>query len=119
MTLWIVMYSWRHSSLDDFRFVLARCKGLRHLSGDNFMLSSEVLRAIGCYLMTLQCKVGSGGLEEIVKYCLNLVDLDIWFEDKDSEDSLSAEGLIKSGIMKVSKIVINERVVQLGTDWEG
>jgi hypothetical protein len=98
---------------------LARCKGLRHLSGDNFMLSSEVLRAIGCNLLTLQCKLGSGGLVEIVTYCLSLVDLDIWFEDEDSEDSLCAEGLIKSAIMKFSKLVINERVVRLGTDWEG
>jgi hypothetical protein len=79
---------------------LARCKGLRHLRGFNIKLSNDVVRAIGGNLVTLQCKLKFDGLEEIVKYCLNLDNLDIEcgeVMELDDEMRSSAEVLIKIG----------------------
>jgi hypothetical protein len=40
---------------------LAKCKGLRHLRGYDIKLSSDVVRAIGGNLISLQCKLGTRG----------------------------------------------------------
>jgi hypothetical protein len=97
---------------------LARCKGLRHLSGDNVILSSDVMREIGGSLLSLQCKLGLDGLEELIKFCPNLEKLDISVknEEEDDEALLLAEGLIKSGLKKLWELVINDQKVRLGTD---
>jgi hypothetical protein len=87
--------------------------------GLNIMLSSDVVRAIGRNLVTLRCNLGLDGLEEIVEYCPNLENLDIWIEDKegnwvDDETRLSAAGLIKRGLIKLTKLEINYREMHLG-----
>jgi hypothetical protein len=102
---------------------LARCKGLRHLRGRNITPSSDVMRAIGGNLIISQCKLGLDGLEEIVEYCPNLENLDIWIEDKegnwvDDETLLSAEGLIKNRLKKLTKLEINCQMIRLGADLE-
>jgi hypothetical protein len=91
---------------------LARCKGLRHLRGVNIKLSSDVVRAIGRNLVTLRCNLGLDGLEEIAEYCPNLETLEIEVEDEegnfvDGETLLSAAGLIKRGLKKLTNLVIN------------
>jgi hypothetical protein len=94
---------------------LARCKRLRHLRGANIKLSSDVVRAIGRNLVTLRCNLGLNGLEEIVEFCPNLETLAIVVKDEegnlvDGETLLSAAGLIKRGLKKLTNLVIN--------DWE-
>jgi hypothetical protein len=89
---------------------LARCKGLKHLRGLNINLSSDVLRAIGGNLKTLRCKLGLGGLEEIVEYCPNLETLDITVNDEEgnwvNDDALlSSVRLIKNGLKKKRSII--------------
>jgi hypothetical protein len=96
---------------------LAKCKGLRHLCGRNIKFSSDVMRAIGGNLKSLRCELG---LEEIVVYCPNLENIDIWVERLlDDEAVSSAAGLIKKGLKKLTKLVINRWTIRLGTDLEG
>jgi hypothetical protein len=103
---------------------LARCKGLRHLRGVNMSFSSDLIRAVGGNLISLQCKLGSGILEGVIEFCPNLVNLDIMVVDERgnwvNEDAiLTAEGLIKRQLKKLSKLVINRRMMRLGADLEG
>jgi hypothetical protein len=95
---------------------LAICKGLRHLRVGNINLSSDVLRAIGGNLMTLQCELGSRGLEEIVEYCPNIEILEIIVKDEEGKwvndaARLSVAGLIKNGLKKLKKLAINGLVL--------
>jgi hypothetical protein len=97
---------------------LARCKRLRHLRGDNIKLSSDVVRSIGRNLLTLRCNLGLNGLEEMVKYCPNLENLDISIDDEASEELdhqsiLSAETVLKSGLRNLTRLEINGRTVRL------
>jgi hypothetical protein len=58
--------------------------------------------------------------EEIVEYCPNLESVDMLTkeerEELDDETLLSAAELIKRGLKKLSKLVINRRTIRLGTD---
>jgi hypothetical protein len=105
---------------------LAKCKGLRDLRGIKLELSSDVFRAIGGNLVTLQCKLGSGGPEEIVEYCpnqehLNIRDRDIVVKVEGEaldDETLLLAWVLKSGLKKLSKLVINRQTIRLGTDWD-
>jgi hypothetical protein len=98
---------------------LAKCKGLRHLGGANLELSSDLLREIGGNLATLRFKLGSRGLEEIVEFCPNLEILEITIKDEegnfvnDEARRMSAAGLIKNGLKKLTKLKINHWKMQL------
>jgi hypothetical protein len=101
---------------DEAVSLLVRCMGLRHLIGVNIMLSSDVPRAIGGNLMTLQCKLGLKGLEKIVEFCPNLENLDIRVKDEegnrlDNEARMSDAGLIKRGLIRLTKLKINYRTM--------
>jgi hypothetical protein len=102
---------------------LAKCKWLRNLLGFNIKLSSDVLRAIGGSLVLLQCRLRLDELEEIVVYCPNLENLNIWIVDEGGlvvgEARLSAAGLIKKGLKKLTKLVINRGTIRLGIDLVG
>jgi hypothetical protein len=76
------------------------------------------MRKIGGNLITLRCKLGLEEFDEIVKYCPNLETLEIVGEEEkgdlvDDIKYLSAEGLIKRGLKKLSKFMIGrgERLV--------
>jgi hypothetical protein len=98
---------------------LARCKGLRHLIGNDITMSIDVMRAIGGNLRSLKCEMGLDGLEEIVEYCPNLENLDIFVKDEegnwlDNEPRLTAGRLINSGLKKLARLVINGITIRSG-----
>jgi hypothetical protein len=76
-----------------------------------------VLPAIGGNLLSLKGRVLR--LEEvgrIVEYCPNLEYLEIDFDVVDEEVPDAGKRLIKEGLKKLAKLVINGRVVQLRTE---
>jgi hypothetical protein len=105
---------------------LLRCKSLRNLHGVDIDQLWDVLPVIGGNLVDLRCVSGTEGLNWIIKYCPNLEALDIMIKNDDgnwlNDDEmilLSAEGVFKSRLKKLAKLVINRRTIRLGTDWEG
>jgi hypothetical protein len=55
-------------------------------------------------------------MDEMIKYCPNLVNLDITVKDEEwnllyDEPRLSAAGLIKNGLTKLAELVINDYLI--------
>jgi hypothetical protein len=100
---------------------LARCKGLKHLRGNNIKMPSDLMKAIGGNLKSLRCKIG---LQEryglIVYLCPNLEDLIITVESEeiggeydwlDESTIRDMEVVIRSELKKLTNLQIDQRTI--------
>jgi hypothetical protein len=108
----------------DTASAFSRLRGLKEIHIP-FLKDPRVLSAIGRNLVSLSLfnpskEVASGivescpNLQYLTLECLELEGVE-WEEDDLAELKLS----LKHGLKKLAKLDVNERVIRLGTDWEG
>jgi hypothetical protein len=85
----------------------------------------DVIRAIGTHLRVLQLGwLNVEEVDEVIECCPNLQTLTLRrmrnIHEASEEEAIGLSKInLKKGLRKLSKLIVNEEIVRLGTNWKG